>query len=552
MDGGIKFDVSANTAKFDADMARVGNVATSTSDKVRQAFSGIGGLLAGGAVVGAMTGLLKRMDDISDGARRIGISAEEFQKIGNAAALVGTNVETVNKAMLRVGVSANKAAREGGDMAEAFARASLDPAKFAAAGLEERIKMVAEAQRAANGDARQMSELFEAIGVKAAGIDFSALAAEMVNVNAASSDTVEALARANDELDKAKQNATIFGANLLKAFTDVSERFGSFLGGAGFKTIEELEEIELRAQAIAQLTREGLLVGNDAEVARLIAERMEEIQNKLKGNKNIYGAINDDLGTANNLEQEKTSQLERQQRLLEQQETKRKEAIKDARFEVELIEAKLRGDKARVAALEEQRDFDRALEQTGSFEDAANLAATKAAERAAQGSQSSAPSGGGGRTAPPAPKTAQDYETEMRAAAAAGPHSTRASSLQERGFYGAAGRAMERADKAAQNVRDKSNVSKFLKDQYGAGNMGDAYEKYRRMTGMDRDSREEFEKRTREKALTDTERMTKDEERRSGEESSGGGGGSVGERPATEATLKNILEKIQERPILVA
>ena len=160
--------------------------------------------------------------------------------------------------------------------------------------------------------------------------------------------------------------------------------------------------------------------------------------------------------------------------------------------------------------------------------------------------------GGGSRTAPPAPKTAQDYETEMRAAAAADPHSTRASSLQERGFYGAAGRAMERADKAAQNVRDRADISKFLKEQYDAGNMGEAYEKYRRMTGMDRDSREEFEKRTREKALTDTERMTKDEERRKGEEPASGAGGSVGDKPATEATLSKILNKIKERPILVA
>jgi hypothetical protein len=281
---------------------------------------------------------------------------------------------------------------------------------------------------------------------------------------------------------------------------------------------------------------------------------MEEIQNKLKGNKNITAGINDDLGTANNLEKEKTSQLERQQRLLEQQEAKRKESIKDAQFEVELIEAKLRGDKARVAALEEQRDFERALEQTGSFEDAANLAAAKAAERAAQGAQSSAPSSGGGRMAPPAPKTAQDYATEMRAAAAAGRFSDRASSLQERGFYQAAGQAMERADRAAQNVRDRADISKFLKEQYGAGNMGEAYQKYRRMTGMDRDSREEFEKRTREKALTDTERRAKDEERRSGEQPASRGGGAGNDKGglATEGTLKQILNKIQERPILVA
>jgi hypothetical protein len=70
---------------------------------------------------------------------------------------------------------------------------------------------------------------------------------------------------------------------------------------------------------------------------------------------------------------------------------------------------------------------------------------------------------------------------------------------------------------------------------------------------MDRDSREEFEKRTREKALTDSERRAKDEERRSGEEpASRGGGGGATDKPASEGTLVKILNKIQERPILVA
>jgi hypothetical protein len=163
------------------------------------------------------------------------------------------------------------------------------------------------------------------------------------------------------------------------------------------------------------------------------------------------------------------------------------------------------------------------------------------------GAPSPAPTSGGGggsRMAPPAPKTAKDYETEMRAAAAAARHSGRARDLQEGGFYGAAGRAMERADKAAQNVRDRADISKFLRDQYDAGNMGEAYEKYRRQTGMDRDSREEFEKRTREKALTDSERQAKDEER--------GGGG---ERPAAGANpmaeiitfLKTTFDDFKER-----
>ena len=569
MDGGIKFDVSADTAKFDADMARVGNVATRASDKVKQAFSGLGGLLAGGAIIGGMTGLLRKMDDISDGARRIGISAEEFQKIGNAAALVGTSVETVNKAMIRAGVAANKAAREGGDMAEAFARANLDPAKFAAAALEERIKMVAEAQRAANGDARQMSELFEAIGVKAAGIDFSALAQEMANVNAASSDTVEALARANDELDKAKQNATIFGASLLKALViDPAERFGSFLGGAGFKTIRELEEMELRAQAIAQLTNEGLLGGSDAENTRLIAKRMEEIQDKLKGNKDLTALINEDLDTANNLEKEKTSQLERQQRLLEQQEAKRKEAIKDAQFEVELIEAKLRGDKARVAALEEQRDFERALDQTGSFETAANVAATKAAERAAQDAErAAAPSGGGSssqssqsalerlqKRAENDPSARAQLSRIMRDQNAA---ESRAASMRDRGaFFSAASSEQRARDRAERRAADRNAID-LATDRFGGKNMGEAFRNYRedmRAEGVSTmgETQKDFEKWAREQSKTEKQRATEAEAASS--LGGGGGPGSSGGQSAlaTEATLSKILTKIQERPILVA
>jgi hypothetical protein len=554
VDSSIRFNVSADTAQFQSGMRQVDATAKSTAAGIKQAFSGVGSLLAGGAVVGAMTGLLKKMDDISDGARRIGISAEEFQKIGNAAALVGTSVEAVNKAMIRAGVAANKAAREGGGMAEAFARASLDPAKFAAAGLEDRIKMVAEAQRAANGDARQMSELFEAIGVKAAGIDFSALAEEMGNVNAASSDTVEALARANDELDKAKQSATIFGATLLKALViDPAERFGSFLGGAGFKTIKELEEIELRAQAIAQLTSEGLLGGNDAENARLIAERMEEIQNKLKGNKNISAAINEDLDTANNLEKEKTSQLERQQRLLEQQEANRKNSIKDAQFEVELIEAKLRGDKARVAALEEQRDFERAMDQTGSFETAANLAAAKAAERAAQDAERSPATSGGGSSSP-SDQSALDAlrkaaETDARARANLfrieadkTRRTSRVSELMDGRFFSTAAntqlRAERNAEKRAQDLITRRSATDAL---FGADsplkNMGELQNRFRQENPFGR--REDFDRFVSEQAKSETERA-----RETSAPTTGVGAGPAPSSP--ESALMQTVKQIYE------
>jgi hypothetical protein len=399
-----------------------------------------------------------------------------------------------------------------------------------------------------------MSELFEAIGVKAAGIDFSALAEEMGNVNAASSDTVEALARANDELDKAKQSATIFGASLLKALVvDPAERFGSFLAGAGFKTIRELEEIERRAQAIAQLTSEGLLGGNDAENARLIAERMEEIQNKLKGNKNISAAINEDLDTANNLEKEKTSQLERQQRLLEQQEANRKNSIKDAQFEVELIEAKLRGDKARVAALEEQRDFERAMDQTGSFETAANLAAAKAAERAAQDTERSSATSGGGSSSPSDQSALQRLrkaaETDARARANLfrieadkNRRTSRVSELMDKGFFSTAAgqelRAERNAEKRAQDLMTRRSATDAL---FGADsplkNMGELQRRFRQQNPFGR--REDFDRFVSEQAKSETERA-----RETSAPTTGAGAGAAPSSP--ESTLMQTVKQIYE------
>lgn len=478
MDGGIKFDVSANTAKFDADMARVGNVATRTGDKIKQAFSGLGGLLAGGAILGGLKTIMDDFDRVAKLATRFGASAEDIQRVSVAADLAGVSIDTVARVLTKMSVAASDAGTGSKEMAEAFERAGINADKFKNAGLEEQLIMLSEAFNRARGDADATNQIIELMGTRAAAqmiplIDnTAALKAEMQGVSVASDETVRRIEAANDRLTRFFNDVKVAGAGAIGLITDTAERFGSLLGGAGFKTIREMEEIELRAQAIAQLTREGLLQGDDAEQARLIAERMEQIRQKLEGNKTIVSDINDDLAQANSLEKEKTSELERQQRLLEQQEAKRKDAIKDAQFEVELIEAKLRGDKARVAALEEQRDFEQALEKTGSTEVAASLAAAKAAERAAQDAArtTTAPASGATAAAPQV-QTAlealrQAAETSPAARAALGrieadQARAGARSANLRGFGGFSSaanaeiRAERRAERSAQRALER-------------------------------------------------------------------------------------------------
>lgn len=268
---GSTFKFSAETTEFNKAVEAMPRKVKQAADKIEKnansmtgAFRGLGSLLAGGAIVSGLQNILSKMDDIGDMAKRFGVSAVAIQKVGNAAEMVGTNIDSVARTMNKAGVAANKAAREGGALAEAFARVDIDPAKFAAADLEERVKMVAAAQRAANGDAQKMADLYEVVGVKASNIDFSALAEEMMNVNAASEQTVEILGKANDKLTAMKQNALVVGANLLAGASDFFERIGGIVSGVGPKTVAEMNDEELAQRAKAKLQREGKLLPDDS------------------------------------------------------------------------------------------------------------------------------------------------------------------------------------------------------------------------------------------------------------------------------------------------
>ena len=600
MDGGIKFDVSANTAKFEADMGRVKNAASTTAGAVGKAFSGLGGLFAGGALVAGLTSILRKMDDVSDMARRFGTTAVEIQKVGNAAEIVGTNVDAVARAMNRAGVAANKAAREGGALAEAFARVDIDPAKFAAAGLEERIKMVAEAQRAANGDAQKMADLYEVIGVKAAGINFAELVSEMDQVNAASNETVEALAQANDQLDKMKQNATIFGANLVKGVTDAAERLGSFIGGQGFKTQSELDEKIERDNAKARLQARGELLPDDSrlekttiatpagpvfadgkivpgpnaeENVRRINAEMQKMRQEAEATKKAAQGFVDELEQAAPEADKTTKQLERQAQLLEESNAKRRSAYET---EVALTEARLAGNKALEESILQAQDFNKVLEETDSFETAANVTATRAAARKAEQEMVSVQGGGGGGgglgpSVSGAPMSENMRVADLRGSARQATRNQRASDLAARGMYRSAVRAQDAGqrayDRSMQAAADRDMASQYDFAGRPAGNMGEAMksvqdelgkmealDRMRNAPGYDPKKGEtenmknamrqgKFDDAMRDQSKTPEERKQEEEEARNRSRPPGGGGDNANKE---QGKMEPVIQAINE------
>jgi hypothetical protein len=300
----------------------------------------------------------------------------------------------------------------------------------------------------------------------------------------------------------------VFFADMLQGLTDSSERIGSVLAQTDglFKlldglakasrgnflplfevlgtarTIAEMEEIEARATAIAQLTREGAFGMDALRNAEIIAERTKQVLENVRGTKAQLDLSEDTTTELVRLESDKADQIDRQNAAMERQEQQRKDAIRSMEAEIALMEAKLTGNKELEESLRQQADFQAALQKTDSFETAANFSATKAAERAAQTSEAAAgastPSAPGEFTQPDRPPTQDQRVAQMRAAAAAERTMGRAGEFQAGGMFNSAVNRQMASERAAARVMDRQ-ANRDLAAQFDfagreAGNLGEA------------------------------------------------------------------------------
>lgn len=158
----------------------------------------------------------------------------------------------------------------------------------------------------------------------------------------------------------------------------------------------------------------------------------------------------------------------------------------------------------------------------------------------------------------------------MRLQAEQDRYAPRAAQLEQGGMLRSAASAQIRNENRMQG-RAMTELTKQTREQFfGARNAGDATRNFEReafragMTnkeamdkmGIDRklgeSTRSALDRFAKEQAKTETERAREQADSGGGGGGGGSGGGGAGDQLATEATLKQIFEKIQERPILVA
>jgi hypothetical protein len=226
--GKVQFDAELNTAGFESGARRLEARTTSMARAVSTAFSQIGGLLAGGAVVAGLQGVLDKFGRIQDLAERFGTSAESIQRVGNAAKLAGADMEMVARVMTKMGVSASNAADNGGEMGDKFAKAGISAREFASAQLDQKLVMVAQALQAAGGDASKTNAILALLGTRGADLvpllsNVDALKKALADTAVVADKSVKDIARADDALVQLKNNLLVGGVGSVLTTKDAIE-----------------------------------------------------------------------------------------------------------------------------------------------------------------------------------------------------------------------------------------------------------------------------------------------------------------------------------------
>jgi len=145
------------------------------------------------------------------------------------------------------------------------------------------------------------------------------------------------------------------------------------------------------------------------------------------------------------------------------------------------------------------------------------------------------------------PLTRDQQLAKMRADAASQRNLGRVSEFMDRGAFGSALAAQERAQRAADRILDRQGAKDFAREMYGGRDMAESFKNFRdemkERGGLESTfgiSRKDFERWAKEQAKTKTERER--EEKQTGEAAGGGkGSDSMGSIAADLAQLKTYI-----------
>jgi hypothetical protein len=208
MSNQVNVRFGADTRAFERGSKRVQN----QLGGLKKAFGALAGIAGVSIGVQAIRGMVDEMDRIGKLSTRLGVTAEEFQKLARVAELGGSDAEEFAAAMGKAAIAAERAGKSGA-LADAFASLKIDPEQFISATMTDRVQMIADGMKMAGNQGEKFNAIVQILGRSGLnlipafeGFDEAARAA-MENAATYSNEAVQAAQDLNDALTELKAKA---------------------------------------------------------------------------------------------------------------------------------------------------------------------------------------------------------------------------------------------------------------------------------------------------------------------------------------------------------
>jgi hypothetical protein len=392
----------------------------------QEARKSIGGGLGGigseirSSLVGALAGIgigqfvrstFEQFGRINDLSQQFGVSAETLQRFGQVASESGSNIEQVAVALSTLTRNVQAAKDGTGEQAEALQRLGLSAQQLGNIDASQGLLKLADAYVASGDKQRAYADVLTIIGARQRNLipllqQGSAAILEQASQMSVASD--EIIAKADEVGDRFSRLGQQLTVSIGPALIPISQAFLTL-----FEFIKTGAQQAGGALTSALLASGEVLKGNFAGAGQILKGEVDAFNQRAldlqKTTSDIFSQPAtkppsmlppedmDSAGAgptkekqksdsdARKLEQEAARAAEDQARIAKQR--------RDIDLNIAELDAKLRGDATAQEDIAQQQDFNRIIDQGGSFEQAANFAATQAALRAQQEQQTEATPG---------------------------------------------------------------------------------------------------------------------------------------------------------------
>ena len=251
--------------------------------KLKGAFAAMGGAMV-------LSGIVEKFDRIGKVAKRVGMTAEEVQRLAHAAKLSGTNFESLQGIMTRLQRRIGEALQNPASAAaQAFNELGLSAGALKEMGLKEQFFAVADAFKATGGGVEGTASLMKLLDTEVRNLiplfqeGSTGIQTMMDSAVVASNKTVSELEKVNDQLTQIQNTATATFANVFTSATTEWEKYSAKVSAGililknalGFGGKDPLSADEIGMALAATLTGKPLSVDGRKLTKEEVAEKAE-------------------------------------------------------------------------------------------------------------------------------------------------------------------------------------------------------------------------------------------------------------------------------------